>query len=82
MNEPTPSQGTDAKVVRRFLEGLAQPLANLLPRFIAHGVSTASSLRALTVIGDKELDGLLREDLKLNSFETRIVRDGLERLVK
>lgn len=79
---PAPSQGTNAEAVRRFLESLAEPSGELLSQFVANGVSTASSLRALGLMSAEERDGFLQEDLELNPFQACLVRDGLRRLVE
>lgn len=79
---PTLRRGTDDSAVRQFLEGLAQPSVELLPLFITHGVSSASSLRALGRVAAEHREVFLRRDLSLNSFQICLVSDGLRRLTQ
>ena len=73
-------QTIDYSEVVSFLQGLATPLPELLPRFITNGIWDLKALHALSRVSEKRLDLFLRKDLDLNPFQACIVGQGLELL--
>lgn len=69
-----------AEAVRTFLQSLQPSSEVLLPKFLAAGVDNGDCILALSGMPDREKDKLLRDDMCLNAFQTRVVRVGLAKL--
>jgi len=68
-------------VIRAFLQSLNPDLEDLTHKFIGAGLVNKACLVALAGMPDWEKDKLLRDDLALTAFQSRVVRVGLAGLV-
>ncbi|KAH9839960.1 uncharacterized protein C8Q71DRAFT_745054 [Rhodofomes roseus] len=69
------------QVVRTFLQSLSPNLEDLTPRFLSAGLVNRTCLLALAGMPDWEKDKLLRDDMSLTAFQSRVVRVGLAGLL-
>ncbi|KAH9926872.1 uncharacterized protein B0H18DRAFT_1004291 [Fomitopsis serialis] len=75
-----PSKPHDG-VIRAFLQSLNPDLEDLTHKFIGAGIVNKTCLIALAGMPDWEKDKLLRDDLSLTAFQSRVVRVGLADLL-
>ena len=75
-----PSKPHDG-VIRAFLQSLNPDLEDLTHKFIGAGIVNKTCLIALAGMPDWEKDKLLRDDMSLTAFQSRVVRVGLADLM-
>ncbi|KAH9933489.1 uncharacterized protein B0H18DRAFT_647088 [Fomitopsis serialis] len=85
VNAPPPPPKTSPfklreETVRQFLRSLNPTLEDLTQRFISAGLVNKKCLVALAGMPDWEKDKLLRDDMCLTPFQSRVVRVGLGEL--
>ncbi|EPS99714.1 hypothetical protein FOMPIDRAFT_129119 [Fomitopsis schrenkii] len=68
------------EAVRTFLQSLQPSSEVLLLRFLKAGIVNGDCIVALAGMPDREKDKLLRDDLCLTAFQSRVVRVGLAKL--
>lgn len=74
-----PAGPVDARTkepVREFLECLRPPMASLVTEFHQAGVVSEEDLDGASLMAEAELKEFLRSDLKLKSFQVRIIYLG------